>query len=71
MILLNTLVFAEVPSSTSEKFASGEGDASKGKDVEPLGVASLMMVIEAGKMTASAESERSQAEGRDAAGDHR
>jgi hypothetical protein len=36
-----------VKSSTSAKFASGAGDAVKGKDVGPLGVASLMIVIEA------------------------
>jgi hypothetical protein len=55
----NTFVFADVPSSTSEKFVSGEGEAVKGNDVVPFGVASLMMVIEPGKMTASAESDRS------------
>ena len=59
MMLENTLVFAEVPSSTSEKFVRGDGDPVKGNDVEPLGVASLIMVIEPGKITASAESERS------------
>jgi len=53
------MVFAVVPSSTSEKFVRGEGDPVNGKDVEPFGVASLMIVIEAGKTTASAESERS------------
>ena len=59
MMLLNTIVLAEVPSSTSAKSVSGAGDAVKGKVVEPFGVASLMMVIEAGKITAAAESERS------------
>ena len=59
MILLNTLVLAEVPSSTSEKLVRDEGEAVNGNDVEPFGVASLMIVIEPGKMTDSAESERS------------
>ena len=55
----NTLVFAEVPSSTRLKAANGAGDAANAKDVEPSGVASLMIVIDPGKMTASADSERS------------
>ena len=55
----NVLVFADVPSSTNEKSARGDGDAVKGKDVAPFGVASLMIVMEPGKITASAESERS------------
>ena len=55
----NVIVFADVPSSTSEKFVRGEGEPVKGKDVAPFGVASLTIVIEAGKTTASAESERS------------
>src|SRR6266567_6385509 len=55
----NTLVFAAVPSSTSEKFDSGDGDAVNGKEVEPFGVASLMTVIDPGKITASADNERS------------
>lgn len=55
----NTLVFADVPSSTNEKFVSGDGEPVKGKDVDPFGVASLIIVIEPGKMTESAESERS------------
>ena len=59
MMFENVMVLADVPSSTNEKFVSGEGDPVKGKDVEPLGVASLMIVIDPGKMTASAESERS------------
>ena len=58
-MLLNTLVLAEEPSSTRAKFDRGAGEAVKGKEVDPSGVACLMMVIEAGKMTASAESERS------------
>jgi hypothetical protein len=58
--LLKTCVFALVPSSTREKFASGgEGVAVKLKLVGPSGMASLMMVIEPGKTTASLESERS------------
>src|SRR5690242_1515079 len=52
-------VFAEVPSSTSEKFVTGEGEPVKLKLVEPFGVASLITVSEPGKMTASAESDRS------------
>src|SRR4051795_4297491 len=55
----NSLVFADVPLSTSEKLLRGDGDAVNGKLVEPFGVAFLMTVIEPGKMTASAESERS------------
>ena len=58
-MLENCMVFAEVPSSTSEKFVSGDGEPVKGNDVGPFGVASLIIVIEPGKMTASAESERS------------
>src|SRR5947207_178597 len=58
-MLLNAFVFALVPSSTRLKFVSGDGDAVKPKLVEPFGVASLMMVIEPGKITASAESDRS------------
>src|SRR5512147_869865 len=54
-----SFVFAEVPSSTRLKPDSGAGDAVNANDVEPFGVASLMIVIEPGKMTASAESERS------------
>ena len=48
VIFENTLVFAEVPLSIKEKFVSGDGDAVKEKEVEPFGVASLMMVIEPG-----------------------
>src|SRR4051812_32226436 len=59
MMFENTFVFVEVPSSTKEKFVSGEGDAVKPNDVELFGVASLMIVIEPGKITASADSERS------------
>ena len=55
----NVMVFAVVPSSTREKFVRGDGDPVKGKEVGPFGVASLMIVIEPGKITASAESERS------------
>jgi len=55
----NVIVFADVPSSTSEKFVRGDGDPVNGKEIGPLGVASLMIVIEPGKTTASAESERS------------
>src|SRR5262245_44461162 len=59
MMPLKTLVFARVPSSTRLKFASGAGDAVKPKLVEPFGVASLMIVMLPGKMTASADSDRS------------
>jgi hypothetical protein len=59
MMFENNMVFADVPSSTSEKFVRGDGEPVKGNEVAPFGVASLTMVIEAGKMTASAESERS------------
>jgi len=55
----NSLVLADVPSSTSEKLVRGDGEPVKGNDVVPFGVASLMIVIEPGKMTESAESERS------------
>ena len=55
----NVMVFAVVPSSTREKFVRGDGDPVNGKEVGPFGVASLMIVIEPGKITASAESERS------------
>ena len=55
----NTIVLAVVPSSTREKFVRGDGDPVNGNDVGPFGVASLMIVIEPGKITASAESERS------------
>ena len=58
-MLLNVFVFAMVPSSTTEKFASGAGDAVNGNDVGPSGVACLMIVIDPGKITASAESDRS------------
>ena len=46
---LKSLVFAVVPSSESEKPASGEGDELNEKEVGPSGVASLMIVIEPGK----------------------
>jgi hypothetical protein len=59
IMFANTIVFAVVPSSTREKFVRGAGDPVNEKEVGPFGVASLMMVIEAGKTTASAESERS------------
>ena len=55
----NTMVLAVVPSSTREKSVRGDGDPVNGKEVEPFGVASLMIVIEPGKITASADSERS------------
>src|SRR4051812_30446838 len=58
-MLLKSLVFAEVPLSTSEKLESGAGDAVNGKEVEPSGLACFTIVIEPGKMTASAESARS------------
>src|SRR5215212_5161471 len=54
-----SLVFAFVPSSTSEKLDNGEGDAVKPNDVAPFGVACLTTLIEPGKTTASFESERS------------
>jgi hypothetical protein len=53
------LVFAEVPSSTRLKFDSGAGLAVKLKEVEPSGVACLMIVMDPGKMTASSLRERS------------
>ena len=59
VMFANTIVFADVPSSTREKFVRGAGDPVKEKEVGPFGVASLMIVIEAGKITASAERERS------------
>src|SRR5438093_13762754 len=59
MMFENSFVFAVVPSSTTEKLARGDGDAVNANGVLPLGVASLMILIEPGKMTASAESDRS------------
>src|SRR5262245_46571454 len=53
------LVLAVVPSSTSEKFVNGSGDAVKSNCCDPLTSASLMMVIWAGNVTASAVSDRS------------
>src|SRR6266536_821898 len=58
-MLENCFVFADVPSSTRLKLVSGDGLAVNGNDVLPSGVASLMIVIEAGKMTASAARDRS------------
>src|SRR5206468_1279228 len=58
-MLLKSVVFALVPLSTRLKFARGEGDAVNEKENELSGVACLMIVIEPGKMTAAAESERS------------
>src|SRR6266542_320906 len=58
-MLLNDFVFALVPSSTRLKFVSGDGDPVKLKLVDPFGVASLMTVIDPGKITASADSDRS------------
>jgi len=55
----NSFVLADVPLSTSEKSVRGDGEPVKGKEVDPFGVASLMIVIEPGNTTASAESERS------------
>ena len=54
-----SFVFALVPLSTNEKSARGVGEAVNGKDVEPSGVACLIIVIDAGKITASAESDLS------------
>src|SRR3954447_5344667 len=54
-----TFVLAEVPSSTRLKFARGAGEAVKANEVGPSGVACLMIVIDAGKITASSDSERS------------
>ena len=59
VMFANKMVFAVVPSSTREKLVRGAGDPVNEKEVEPFGVASLMIVIEAGNTTASAESERS------------
>src|SRR5437867_7252018 len=59
MMLAKSFVLALVPSSTNEKLDSGKGDAVNEKEAGPLGVASLTTVIEPGKRTASADSERS------------
>ena len=59
MMFENTLVLLDVPSSTSEKLVSGEGDPVNGKEVEPFGIASFTIVMDPGKITASTESERS------------
>jgi hypothetical protein len=45
MIPVKFLVLANVPSSISEKFVSGSGDAVKLNACDPLTSASLMMVI--------------------------
>ena len=58
-MLLNTLVFVLVLSSTRLKPVRGAGEAVNGNDVVPSGVASLMIVIEPGKTTAAADSARS------------
>src|SRR6476661_10207648 len=54
-----TLVFAAVPSSTRLKFARGLGVAVNGNDVEPSGVACFTIVMDPGKVTASADNDRS------------
>src|SRR5574338_1706520 len=59
MMFENTRVLLEVPSSTSEKLLTGAGEPVKEKEVEPFGIASLMIVRDPGKITASTESERS------------
>jgi hypothetical protein len=55
----NSLVLADVPSSTRLKAASGAGDAVYANVWLLSGVACLMIVIEPGKSTASADRERS------------
>ena len=45
---VNAFVLAVVPSSTRLKPARGAGDAVNANDVDPFGVASLTIVIEAG-----------------------
>jgi len=59
MMFENTFLSLALPSSTSEKLLSGEGDPLKVNEVGPSGVASLMIVMDPGKITASTESERS------------
>src|SRR4030095_12094010 len=59
MMPVKSLVLAVVPSSTSEKVVNGRGDAVKSNCCDELTSASLMMVICAGKVTASAVSDRS------------
>src|SRR4051794_10532730 len=58
-MLPNVFVLADVPSSTSEKLISGAGEPVKEKDVEPSGVACFTTLREPGKITASADSDRS------------
>src|SRR3954451_11444097 len=58
-MLPNDFVLAVVPSSTSEKLVNGAGDAVNPNEAELSGVACFTTVSEPGKMTASADSERS------------
>ena len=51
----NSLVLAVVPSSTREKLVNGNGDAVNPNGVGPSGIASLMIVMDPGKITAPAE----------------
>jgi hypothetical protein len=55
----NVVVFAEVPLSIREKLVRGEGPAVNANDVDPSGLASFTILIEAGKMTALAARARS------------
>src|SRR5438132_4137068 len=58
-MLENFIVFAVVPSSTSEKFVRGEGLAVKAYEVEVSGFACLMIVMLPGKIAASFDRARS------------
>src|SRR4051794_26126263 len=59
MMFVKIFVFALVPSSTRLKLVRGVGEAVNPNDVGPSGVASLIIVMVAGKMTAAADSDRS------------
>src|SRR4051794_2341790 len=58
-MLLNFFVFAAVPSSINEKLVTGAGVPVKENAVGPSGVACFTTVSEPGKITASADSDRS------------
>src|SRR3954470_13451544 len=58
-MLPNVFVLADVPSPTNEKLVSGAGEPVKENDVGPSGVACFTTVRESGKITASADSDRS------------
>src|SRR5438046_17703 len=53
------VLFATLPSSNRVKFDSGLGDAAYSNTCELFGTASFTIVIDPGKMTASADSDRS------------